>query len=169
MARISARSPASVDVARPSGVFRGLLVGIAGVALWLTASTGGLGPQVWRLLWTDAAAMTNMELEAAFAFVFGPIVGLAFSLALSSFVERVVRNRRVATDVHAAAVATGLYALVLGVLFTASRRYAVDFPPLTSVRSALFFTGLTLVGPIPLVLWALLAGLLHGLWRPRPK
>jgi len=159
----TAAAPAQAP--RASGATRGLLVGVVGAVLWLAAGFEGLGQDVWRLLWANPDAMSNMELEVLFVFFFGPMAGLVFSIVVGGVAERAIRDRRATTGLYAGAIAAGVYALALGALYAAVR-FGLPGPGMLVVWP-LIMTGLRFVGPLPLLVWALLAGGMHGVARPR--
>lgn len=112
--------------------------------------------------------MSNMELEALVVFLFGPITGVVCSVMFSGMAERVIQARKPTRGLHAGAIAAGIYAVALGFLFAVTRPYLASLlGPLMWVGFALFITGMPYVGLPPLVAWSLLAGLVHGTWRPQ--
>lgn len=153
--------------ARASGSFRGLLIGVLGGLTWAVVGSNLLGSEADRLLWNPAYYSANPELEAAFLFIVGPLVGLIFSIALSGAAERKIRAHKITSSLLAGATAGGLYAAVLGGLFTLPILANV-FQPVAGLVFALFLTGFPYAGLLPLMTWALLAGVIHGLLRPRP-
>ncbi len=102
-----------------------------------------------------------------FLFVVGPLVGLIFSVVMSGAAERKMRKHGIASGLQAGAAAGLLYAAVLGGLFLLPLAAHV-VAPLGFVALALFLTGFPYAGLLPLMTWALLAGVVHGLARHRP-
>lgn len=154
---------------RGSGGTRGLVIGLVGGVLWWLAVVyaGSLPGSFEQFLWQNEYGMPD-ELGVLVVMFFGPMAGVVFSIACSIAAERTIQNHRVTGALPAAAIAAGAYALALAVLFTVTREPgALLIEPLAPLIFPLTITGITYVGLLPLVGWAVLAGAVHGVWRPR--
>jgi hypothetical protein len=154
-------------------MWRGLIVGILGAGLWLG---GLLFTPLGTSRWFDinhcppASVSPDCGLEPVIPILFGPPIGILVSVFLGWRVDRALAQRIEwgrRTTVFAFAVA--VYGGALGVCWGLSLapRY-IGVLPVRLALLPLALSGLDWVGPLPIVLWALIGGAVHAsLWRPR--
>ncbi len=164
------------------GLIIGGAVGLLGAGLWTAEYMVGfsIGKPFGLLFWWDPHPDSGGDhLEYVFPILLGPVIGILVSLVLGALVESFVLVRRPdAGRGRRGVIAGAAYLLTLAglamvahviPLITGNGYPSERFPGAMELMEADMMTGLFFAGPLALLSWAVLGGLVHGLWRSRKQ